>query len=193
MASQHPSSEQSLTLRIRHLFYALTMVAGCLAFPFEAFWALHVVSFSLFLATGIAIVWLILDGGRPLPRPVQLAVTMAYYVGPIVVVCWGISVGWQLQYDSPLRGTIVLSEHSVGKLCSSHVPRTFGWSISRSKSNVVRLTPSGGGKRLPTYDRYWETHQYFPFLLPVALSGLLLLMNNSLIIQRTLGRIGRKL
>ncbi len=191
MASQNPSSEHRLRLRIRHLFYALTLVAGCLAFPFEAFWGLHVVSFCLFAANVIAFLWLVLDGGRPLPRPVHLAVTMAYYVGPIAVVCWAISVGWKLQYDSPSRGTIVLSEHAIGKLYASPAPQRSGWTISRSKSNMIRVSPSGGGGK--AFQGDWETHQFFPFILPVALSGLLLLFNHSLIIQRTLGCIGRKL
>ena len=192
MTPQNPTSEHRLRLRIRHLFYALTLVAGCLAFPFEAFWGLHVVTLGLFLANVIAFFWLLLDGGRPLPRPVQLAVTMAYYVGPIAIACWGISVGWKLQYESSSRGTIVLSEHAIGKLFSSQEPQRSGWSISRSKSNVVRLSPSGGWTVSPSYETYWETHQFFPFILPVALSGLLLLLKHSLIIQRTLGWIGRK-
>jgi hypothetical protein len=169
------------------------LVAGCLAFPFEAYWGLHVVSFCLFAANVIAFLWLALDGGRPLPRPVQLAVTMAYYVGPIAVVCWGISVGWKLQYDSPTRGTIVLNEHAIGKLYSSPSQQKSGWKISRSKSNVVRLNLSGGYSLSPGFEPNWETHQFFPLILPVALSGLLLLLTHSLIIQRMLGCIGRKL
>jgi hypothetical protein len=192
MASVNPSSEHRLKLRIRHLFYALTLVAGCLAFPFEAFWGLQVVSFCLFLANMIALFWLLLDGGRRMPRPVKLAVTMAYFIGPIAVVCWVISVGWNLQYDSPSRGTIVLSEHAIGKLFSSQAPQRSGWSISRSTSKVVRLSP-GGASLTPSYEPILETHQYFPFIVPVALSGLLLLLNHSSTIQLTLGCFGRKL
>ncbi len=130
-------------LRTIQFLYAVAIVAVCLSFPFAAFWAIHVVTFFLFLGNTIAILWLLGDGGQPFPRPVRVATTIAQYTGALTLVCWIVSAGWKLQYDHPVKGTVVLYEHAIGILHAKQSTRA-GWSIARSQSNVVRLHPSGG-------------------------------------------------
>jgi hypothetical protein len=178
-----------LTFRIIHLLIAIAIVAGSLSFPYVAFWALHLTAILLLVGNAVALLWLIADGFEPFPWPVRYSTTLAHYTLAFTLVCWTTSAFFAIQYRDSKGGSIVLSEHSVGRLRSSEVSKDRGWSITLSKSSRVRHHPSGGGSR--SGDN-WELHYYFPFTIPSALSSLLLLTNYSATFQSIVRRIGKK-
>jgi hypothetical protein len=168
---------------------AIAIVAGALAFPYVAFWALQVSAILLLVGNAIALLWLIADRFVPFPWPVRYSTTLAHYTFALTLVCWPISAFFAVQYDDPKGGSIVLSEHSIGRLCSSQVPKDRGWSFSLSKSSRVRLQPSGGWTGS---EDNWESHYHFPFTIPFALSSLLLLTYYSATFKSIVRYIGKK-
>lgn len=164
------------TFRIIHFLIAIAIVAGSLSFPYVAFWVLHLASVLLLVGNVVALLWLIADGLKPFPWPVRYSTTLSRYTFAFTLVYWTTSAFFVIQYRDSKGGSIVLSEHSIGLLRSSEVSKDRGWSFSLSKSSRVRLHPSGGWSR--SGDN-WESHHYFPFMIPFALSSLLLLMNYS--------------
>jgi hypothetical protein len=168
---------------------AIAIVAGALSFPFMAFWALQVAAILLLVGNTIALLWLIADGFTPFPWPVRYSAMLAHYMFAFTLVCWPTSAFFAIQFHDLKGGAIVLSEHSIGRLCSSDVSKDRGWSFSLSKSSRVRLHASGGGSR--SGDN-WESHYYFPFTIPFALSSLLLLTCYSATFQSIVRYVGRK-
>jgi hypothetical protein len=177
------------TFRIIHLLIAIAIVAGALSFPYVAFWALQVAAILLFLGNAIALLWLIADGFAPFPLPVRYSTMLAHYIFAFTLGCWPTSAFFAIQYHDLKGGAIVLSEHSIGRIYSNDVSKDRGWSFSLSKSSRVRLHPSGGGSR--SGDN-WESHYYFPFTIPFALSSLLLLTYYSATFQSIVRYIGQK-
>lgn len=177
------------TFRIIHLLITIAIVAGALSFPHVAFWALQIAAILLLIGVAIALLWLIADGFEPFPRPVRYSTMLAHYTFAITLVCWPVSAFVALQYNDLNGGSIVLSEHSIGRLRSSEGLKDRGWSFSLSKSSRVRLQPSGGWSG--SGDK-WESHYYFPFSIPFALSSLLLLTYYSATFQSIVRHIGKK-
>jgi hypothetical protein len=168
---------------------AITIVAGTLAFPYVAFWALQISAILLLVGNAIALLWLIADGFEPFPWPVRYSTMLAHYMFAFAFVCWPISAFFAVQYDDPKGGSIVLSEHSIGRLRSSQVSKDRGWSFSLSKSSRVRLQPSGGWSGS---GGNWESRYYFPFTIPFALSSFLLLTYYSATFKSIVRYIGKK-
>lgn len=177
------------TFRIIHLLITNAVVAGALSFPFAAFWAFLIASILLLVGNAIAILWLIADGVEPFPWPVRYLTILAHYTFALTLVCWLMSAFFVIQHNDSSGGAIVVSEHSIGYLRSSVVSKDSRWSFALSKSERVRLVPSGGWS---VSRNHRESHYYFPFSMPFALSSLLLLIHYSATFQSAVRYIGKK-
>ena len=176
-------------VKLAQILYAMATVAFGLAFPFTAFWAIHAITLFLFLGNAVLILWLLAEGVPPFPRLARYAITVAHFTSIFASCCWIVSVGWKLQYEDPKTGIVVLHEHAIGILRNNSLNNRTGWSIARSQSNLVRLQPSGGWSQMGSS---WESHQYLPLILPIALSASLLVLNYSTTCQGIIRFVVRK-